>query len=165
MVARIDSSLRSVSSLPDGECVSVVGQDRPSGPDLLAFVAFEAGSVQSVAAFAVPDSSFRAGSAAAKAALGALGAGLLAASDERSIGRVAPLGGPETGPKPTDRAKGGLKGGEACQGSPRFLSCDHGDSSPCGVAGEGGSECVEGVAVAAHAVALAGHGEDAGVVE
>jgi hypothetical protein len=42
---------------------------------------------------------------------------------------------------------------------------DHGNSSPCGVAGERGSERVEGVAVAAHSVAVAGHGEDVGVVE
>ena len=32
-------------------------------------------------------------------------------------------------------------------------------------AGEGGAERCDGVAVAAHAVAVAGHGEDAGVVE
>jgi hypothetical protein len=53
----------------------------------------------------------------------------------------------------------------ACQGSREFPRCDHGNSSPCGVAGERRAERVEGVAVAAHAVAVAGHGEDAGVVE
>jgi hypothetical protein len=55
--------------------------------------------------------------------------------------------------------------GQLCQGSREFPRCDHGNSSPCGVAGERRAERVEGVAVAAHAVAVAGHGEDAGVVE
>ena len=56
-----------VSSVPDGEGVSVVGQDRPSGPDLAAFVAFEAGSIHPVAAFEVTDPAFGAGSVARKA--------------------------------------------------------------------------------------------------
>ena len=79
MVARVESSLVSVSPGPDGERVSVVGEDAPSGPDLLAFVAFEAASVQAVAAFEVADPSFGAGSVALHSSLGALGAGLLGA--------------------------------------------------------------------------------------
>src|SRR5665648_874161 len=85
MVARVESSLVSVSSGSDGERVSVVGEDRPSGPDLLAFVAFEAGSVQSVAAFEVTDPAFRAGSVALHSSLGAFGAGLLTAGDEHPV--------------------------------------------------------------------------------
>src|SRR5665213_3339548 len=87
MVARVESSPFSVSSGSDGERVSVVGQDRPSGPDLLAFVAFEAGSVHPVAAFEVTDPSFGAGSIALHSSLGAFGAGLLAARDEHPLGR------------------------------------------------------------------------------
>src|SRR5664280_1233359 len=87
MVARVESSPFSVSSGSDGERVSVVGQDRPSGPDLLAFVAFEAGSVQAVAAFEVTDPSFGARSVALHSSLGAFGAGLLAARDEHPVGR------------------------------------------------------------------------------
>src|SRR5450755_1220639 len=75
----------SVSPLPDGERVSVVGQDRPSVPDLLAFVAFEAGSVHSVAAFEVTDSSLGARSVLLEPSLGAFGAGLLAAGDEHPV--------------------------------------------------------------------------------
>jgi hypothetical protein len=75
----------SVSPASDGEGVSVVGEDRPSGPGLLAFVAFEPGSVQAVAAFEVADSAFGAGSVALQPSLGALGAGLLAAGDEHSL--------------------------------------------------------------------------------
>src|SRR5665213_3126948 len=85
MVARVESSLVSVSPGSDGERVSVVGQDRPSGPDLLAFVAFEAGSVQAVAAFEVTDPSFGARSVALHSSLGAFGAGLLTAGDEHPL--------------------------------------------------------------------------------
>src|SRR5664279_1060610 len=85
MVARVESSLVSVSSGSDGERVSVVGKDAPSGPDLLAFVAFEAGSVQAIAAFEVADPSLGAGSVALQPALGAFGAGLLTSSDEHSV--------------------------------------------------------------------------------
>jgi IstB-like ATP binding protein len=52
-----------------------------------------------------------------------------------------------------------------CQGSREFPRCDHGNSPPLLGAGEGGSERRDGVAVAAHAVAVAGHGEDGGVVQ
>src|SRR5665811_535756 len=86
MGARVESSPVSVSPGPDGEGVSVVGQDAPSGPDLLAFVAFEARSVQAVAAFEVADPSFGAGSVALQASLGASTAGLLAAGDEHPVG-------------------------------------------------------------------------------
>src|ERR1019366_192600 len=85
MVARVESSLISVSSGSDGERVSVVGEDRPSGPDLLAFVAFEAGSVQAIAAFEVTDPPFGAGPEALQPALGAFGAGLLTAGDEHPV--------------------------------------------------------------------------------
>src|SRR5664280_1370943 len=85
MVARVKSSLVSVSPGPDGERVSVVGEDAPSGPDLLAFVAFEPGSVQAVAAFEVADPAFRAGSVALHSSLGALGAGLLTARNEHPV--------------------------------------------------------------------------------
>jgi len=76
-----------VSAGPDGERVSVVGEDRPCGPDLLALVALEAAAVQTVAAFEVADPSFGAGSVALQTALGASGAGLLAARDEHPFGR------------------------------------------------------------------------------
>ena len=85
MVARVDSSLVSVSPGSDGERVSVVDQDAPAGPDLLAFVAFQAGSVQAVAAFEVADSSFGARSVLLQAALGAIRTGLLAACDEHPV--------------------------------------------------------------------------------
>src|ERR1035437_150381 len=77
----------SVSPGSDGERVSVVGEDRPSGPDLLAFVAFEAAAVQSVAAFEVTDPPFGPGSVALHPALSAFGAGLVAAGDEHPLGR------------------------------------------------------------------------------
>ena len=76
----------SVSSGSDGEGVSVVGQDRPSGPDLAAFVAFEARSVHPVAAFEVADPAFGSGSVALQPSLGAPAAGLLAAGDEDPLG-------------------------------------------------------------------------------
>ena len=76
----------SVSSGSDGERVSVVGQDRPSRPDLAAFVAFEAGSVHPVAAFEVADPAFGPGSVALQPSLGAPAAGLLAAGDEHPLG-------------------------------------------------------------------------------
>jgi hypothetical protein len=85
MVARVESSLVSVSSGSDGERVSVVGEDRPSGPDLLAFVAFEARSIDPVAAFEMADPSFGARPILLQASLGALGAGLLAARDEHPV--------------------------------------------------------------------------------
>ena len=75
----------SVSLGSDGEGVSVVGQDRPSGPDLAAFVAFESASVQAVAAFEVTYSAFGAGSVTLQPALGASAAGLLAAGDEHPV--------------------------------------------------------------------------------
>ena len=76
----------SVSPLPDGERVGVVGQDRPLSPDLPALVAFQAGSVQPVAAFEVTDPALLAGSVAPQPALGALGGRFLAASDEHRLG-------------------------------------------------------------------------------
>jgi hypothetical protein len=75
----------SVSSCSDGERVSVVGQDRPSGPDLAAFVALEPGSVHAVATFEVTDPSFGTGSVARQASLGPAAAGLLAAGDEHPL--------------------------------------------------------------------------------
>src|ERR1039458_9773379 len=80
-------SFWSVSPGPDGERVSVVGEDRPSGPDLLAFVAFEAASAHPVAAFEVADPPLGAGSVALHPSLGAFGAGLLAARDEHPLRR------------------------------------------------------------------------------
>jgi Transposase DDE domain len=53
--ALIKRAVRSVSPGPDDEGVGVVAQDRPLSPDLLAFVALQAGSVQPVAAFEVTD--------------------------------------------------------------------------------------------------------------
>src|SRR5664279_3257951 len=87
MVARSESSLVSVSPGSDGEGVGVVGEDAPAGPDLLAFVALEAGSVQAVAAFEVTDPSLGARSVALHSSLGAFGAGLLAARDEHPVRR------------------------------------------------------------------------------
>src|SRR5665213_3799495 len=87
MVARVESSLVSISSGSDGERVGVVGEDAPAGPDLLAFIAFEAGSVQAVAAFEVTDPPLRARSVALQSSLGAFGAGLLAAGDEHAVRR------------------------------------------------------------------------------
>ena len=71
MVARVESSLVSVSSGSDGERVSVVGEDAPLGPDPLAVVAFEPAAVHPVAAFEVADPSFGAGSVSPQPALGA----------------------------------------------------------------------------------------------
>ncbi len=48
----------------DGQGVEVVGEDAPSGPGLLAVIAFEAAAVQAVAAFEVADASFGAGAVA-----------------------------------------------------------------------------------------------------
>ncbi len=72
----------SVSPVPDGQGVSVVGQDRPSGPDLVALVAFEARSAHAVAVSEVPDPAFCAGSVALQPSLGSAAARLLAAGDE-----------------------------------------------------------------------------------
>ena len=99
MVARVESSLISVSSGSDGERVSVVGQDAPSGPDLLAFVAFEAGSVQAVAAFEVTDPSLCAGSVLLEAANGSSSASHPAASHAASRGR-SPRPSPPQSPRP-----------------------------------------------------------------
>ena len=74
-------------------------------------------------------------------------------------------GGLRPAPMPVSQALVDRAVVDVCQGSREFPRCDHGNSSPCGVAGEGRSERVEGVAVAAHAVAVAGNGEHAGVVE
>ena len=54
----------SVSVVPDGECVEVVGEDRPACPDLLSLVAFESAAVESVAAFEVADAAFGSGAVA-----------------------------------------------------------------------------------------------------
>ena len=84
----------SVSPGPDGEGVSVVGQEGPSGPDLAAFVSLEPGSVHAVAAFEVTDPAFGAGSVALQPPLGASAAGLLAAGDEHPVrGQVVLLEG------------------------------------------------------------------------
>ena len=51
----------SVSAGSDGEGVEVVGEDRPSGPDLHPVIAFEPGSAQPVAALEVTDPAFDGG--------------------------------------------------------------------------------------------------------
>ena len=63
-----------------------------SGPDLLAFVAFEARSLQPVAAFEVTDPSLGAGSVTLQPSLGAFGTGLLAAGDEHPGSAAASCG-------------------------------------------------------------------------
>ena len=83
--ALIEELAGSVSPRPDGERVSVVGQDCPSSPDLAAFVSFEPRSVQAVAAFEVTDPAFGTGSVAPQSALGASAAGLLSAGDEHPL--------------------------------------------------------------------------------
>jgi hypothetical protein len=83
--ARVDSSLVSVSLGSDGERVSVVGQERPSGPDLPALVAFETRSVQAVATFEVTDPAYAAGPVALQPSLSACAGGLLAAGDEHPL--------------------------------------------------------------------------------
>ena len=85
-LALVEGAVGSVSPLADDERVGVVGQDRPLSPDLPALVAFQAGSVQPVAAFEVADPALVAGSVAPQPALGALRAGFLAASDEHVRG-------------------------------------------------------------------------------
>ena len=70
----------------DGQRVEVVGQDAPSGPGLLAVIAFEAAAAHAVAAFEVADASLGAGAVALQPALGATGAGLLAPGDEDPFG-------------------------------------------------------------------------------
>src|ERR1700687_871659 len=81
-----EGAVESVSPGPDGERVSVVGQDRPLSPDLPALVAFEARSGEPVASFEVAVAAFGAGAVAPQPALGAFRAGLLAASDEHVLG-------------------------------------------------------------------------------
>ena len=76
----------SVSLLSDGEGVGVVGQDRPLSPDPPPLVAFQAGSVQPVAAFEVADPALLASAVAPQPACAALGGWLLAASDEYRLG-------------------------------------------------------------------------------
>jgi hypothetical protein len=75
----------SVSRDPDGERVGVVAEDRPLGPDLPTFVAFQTAAVDPVAPLEVTDSSLCAGSVAPQATGGALGARFLAASDEHLL--------------------------------------------------------------------------------
>jgi len=75
-----------VSSGSDGEGVSVVGEDRPSGPDLAALVALQPRSVHAVAAFEVTDPAFAAGSAAQQPSLGSPAAGFLGTCDEQPLG-------------------------------------------------------------------------------
>ena len=78
-----------VGSLREGGVgVGVVGEGRPSVPDLVAFVAFEAAAAQAVAAFEVADPSFGAGAVALSAAAGATGAGFLAAGDVHRVGQA-----------------------------------------------------------------------------
>ena len=86
MGALVEGAVGSVPPGPDGERVGVVGQDRPLSPDLPALVAFQAGAVQPVAAFEVTDPALRTRSVASHPTLGALRAGLLAASDEHGLG-------------------------------------------------------------------------------
>src|ERR1700740_1656176 len=77
----------SVSSASDGEGVSVVGQDRPTGPDLPAGVALETAAVQAVAAFEVADPALGACAVARQSALSTPAAGLLAPGDEHALRR------------------------------------------------------------------------------
>lgn len=65
----------------------MVGQDRPSGPDLMAFVALESRSVHGVAAVEVTDPSLGAGSVTLQSSLGAPAACLLTDGDGYSLGR------------------------------------------------------------------------------
>src|SRR4051794_34814345 len=71
-----------VSGAVDGERVEVVGEDRPTGPDPLAVVAFEAAAAQAVAAFEVADAALGAGAVAREAFAGAARAGFVSAGDE-----------------------------------------------------------------------------------
>src|SRR6266496_4173729 len=78
-----------VVSLPEGGVgVGVVGEGRPSVPDLVAFVAFEAAAAQAVAAFEVADASLGAGAVALSSAAGAPGAVFLAAGDVDLVGQA-----------------------------------------------------------------------------
>jgi hypothetical protein len=70
-VALWSGAVFSVSVGSDGECVGVVGEDRPAGPDLLALLAFQSAAVEAVAAFEVADSAFGAGAVAGEASLSA----------------------------------------------------------------------------------------------
>jgi hypothetical protein len=84
-VGALVGAVGSVSAGPDGERVKVVGQDRPFGPDPLAVVALGAAAAHAVAALEVADAALGAGAVALQSALGAPGAGLLAAGDEHSL--------------------------------------------------------------------------------
>src|SRR5215218_3116438 len=87
---RVTSGARGLGSLgrlgEAGVGVEVVGERAPAGPDLLAFVAFEAAAAHAVAALEVADAAFGAGSVALHSALGAARAELLAAGDEDALG-------------------------------------------------------------------------------
>ena len=84
--------VRVVSLREGGVGVGVVGEGRPSVPDLVAFVAFEAAAAQAVAAFEVADPSFCAGAVALSSAAGATGAGFLAAGDVHLVGQALERG-------------------------------------------------------------------------
>src|ERR1035441_5851234 len=81
MVARWSWAWGSVSAGSDGECVEVVGEDCPPGPDLHSVVSFQSRSAHAVAAFEVADAPLDPGSVAGAAFAGASAAGFVAAGD------------------------------------------------------------------------------------
>src|SRR5664279_4519000 len=85
MSGALARSVWSVSLGSDGECVGVIGEDSPFGPDLLALGALQAAAAHPVAALEVADPALLAGSVALQPAIGASGAGFLAAGDEHSF--------------------------------------------------------------------------------
>ena len=72
--------------------VGVVGEGRPSVPDLVAFVAFEPAAAQAVAAFEVADPALYTGAVALSEAAGAPGAWFLAAGDVHLVGQALERG-------------------------------------------------------------------------
>jgi hypothetical protein len=81
-----------LSGGPDGDRVEVVSEDRPGGPGPGAAVASEAAAAQAVAAFEVADAALDADPEARQPAVGASGAGGLAAGDEYAVGAGQILG-------------------------------------------------------------------------
>lgn len=76
---------RARSGGSQGERVEVVGEDRPGGPGAGAGVAFQAGSVEAVAALEVADAAFGANAELGQPAVGLAGVRGVVAADEQPL--------------------------------------------------------------------------------
>src|SRR4051794_13749035 len=70
----------------EAEGVEVVGEDRPGGPGAGAGVAFQARSVEPVAAFEVADAAFGADAELGESAVGLARVGGVVSADEKPVG-------------------------------------------------------------------------------